>query len=179
MDRALPAAPALPVSESERTSVVGLERWGAHYARIAIATAFLSSVAARFGLWGAQSSWKSFSDFTRYTAQVNSFMPAAIIPVLAWAATVAELSLGIALIVGVGLRLAAIGSSLLLALFGTAMAVSFGIKAPLDYSVFSASAGALLLALHETRRARGSSRLARSHSHPLVPRSTHEGTSQL
>jgi hypothetical protein len=35
---------------------------------------------------------------------------------------------------------------LLLALFGTAMAISFGIKSPLDYSVFSASAAALLLA---------------------------------
>jgi hypothetical protein len=34
--------------------------------------------------------------------------------------------------------------------FGTAMAISFGLKSPLDSSVFSASAGALLLALHET-----------------------------
>jgi hypothetical protein len=35
----------------------------------------------------------------------------------------------------------------LLAIFGIAMAISFGPKSPLDYSVFSASAGALLLAL--------------------------------
>jgi hypothetical protein len=35
----------------------------------------------------------------------------------------------------------------LLAAFGTAMAISFGLKSPLDYSVFSASGAALLLAL--------------------------------
>jgi hypothetical protein len=44
-------------------------------------------------------------------------------------------------------RLAAFGSAILLALFATAMAISTGIKPPLDYSVFSASAAALLLAL--------------------------------
>jgi hypothetical protein len=32
------------------------------------------------------------------------------------------------------------------------MAISGGIKSPLDYSVFSASAGALLLALYQTRK---------------------------
>jgi len=40
----------------------------------------------------------------------------------------------------------------LLALFGAAMAISFGIKSPLDYSVFSASAGALVLALYQDRK---------------------------
>jgi putative oxidoreductase len=135
--------------ESRRATRVRLERWAALYARVALGTAFLSSVAARFGLWGARSSWRNFGDFTRYTAEVNSFMPAASIPFLAWVATAAELSLGIALIIGVRLRSAAVGSAILLALFGTAMAVSLGIKSPLDYSVFSASAGALLLALHE------------------------------
>jgi uncharacterized membrane protein YphA (DoxX/SURF4 family) len=80
---------------------------------------------------------------------VNAFMPAAVIPFLAWAATVAETSLGIALIAGFQLRRVALASAALLAVFGTAMAISLGPKSPLDYSVFSASAGALLLALHE------------------------------
>ncbi len=39
---------------------------------------------------------------------------------------------------------------MLLGLFGITMAISFGIKSPLDYSVFSVSAAALLLALHES-----------------------------
>jgi putative oxidoreductase len=45
----------------------------------------------------------------------------------------------------------ALGSAILLFLFGAAMAISFGIKSPLDYSVFSASAGALLLSLFQAR----------------------------
>jgi putative oxidoreductase len=86
-----------------------------------------------------------------YTAKVNSFMPASTIPFLAWAATAAELSLGLALILGVWPRWVALGSALLLAIFGVAMGISFGIKSPMDYSVFSASAGAVLLALHQKR----------------------------
>jgi hypothetical protein len=46
----------------------------------------------------------------------------------------------------------ALGSAVLLALFGIAMAISFGIKSPLDYSVFSASAGALVLAFYQNRK---------------------------
>ena len=88
----------------------------------------------------------------KYTAQVNSFMPASTIPFLAWAATLAELAFGLALVLGIWLRWAALGSFILLLLFGTAMAISFGIKSPLDYSVFSASGGALILALYETRK---------------------------
>jgi uncharacterized membrane protein YphA (DoxX/SURF4 family) len=130
-----------------------VERWAVRYARLALGAAFLSGVAARFGLWGARSDWKSFADFTRYTAEVNSFMPAFTIPFLAWAATAAELGFGLMLVFGIRVRWAALGSAALLALFATAMAISFGIKSPLDYSVFSASAGALLLAaspLHHT-----------------------------
>jgi len=121
-------------------------RWALVYARIALGAAFLSAVAARFGLWGGGKG--SFARFIHLTAEVNSFMPAVTIPFLAWAATCAELSLGIALIVGIGLRWTALGSALLLVLFGTAMAISGGIKSPLDYSVFSASAGALLLSIN-------------------------------
>ena len=123
-------------------------RLGILYARIALGTAFLSAVASRFGIWDWKIGLEKFANFTQYTAEVNSFMPAFAIPFLAWAATLAESSLGIALILGFRLRWVALGSSLLLALFGTAMAISFGIKSPLDYSVFSASAGALLLALY-------------------------------
>ena len=88
----------------------------------------------------------------QYTAKVNAFMPASTIPFLAWTATLAELSLGLALVLGVWLRWVALGSSVLLVLFGTAMAISFGIKSPLDYSVFSASAAALLVAIYQVRK---------------------------
>ena len=133
---------------------VNWERWGMLYARFALGAAFLSGIADRFGLYtGRNVGYGNFAGFMSYTAKVNSFMPAFSIPFLAWAATVAELSLGIALILGVWQRWVALGSALLLALFGIAMAISFGIKSPLDYSVFSASAGAVLLGLYGDRKA--------------------------
>ena len=67
-------------------------------------------------------------------------------------------TLGVLLVAGFRLRWTAFASAVLLALFGVAMALSFGPKEPLDYSVFSACAAALLLAL----RARGEGRVART-----------------
>jgi putative oxidoreductase len=125
------------------------------YARATLGIAFLSGIADRFGLWrGRYVGYGNFAGFLRYTAQVNSFMPASSIPFLAWAATIAELVLGIFLLIGVWLRWTALASALLLILFGTAMAISFGPKSPLDYSVFSASGAALLLAVHARRTPR-------------------------
>jgi uncharacterized membrane protein YphA (DoxX/SURF4 family) len=129
----------------------GLQRLALVYARLALGSAFLSAVASRFGIWGGEPGLSRFPGFIQYTAEVNAFMPAAVIPFLAWAATIAETSLGVALIAGFRLRWVALASAALLAVFGTAMAISFGPKLPLDYSVFSASAGALLLALHQWR----------------------------
>jgi putative oxidoreductase len=83
---------------------------------------------------------------------MNSFMPSFTIPFLAWADTAAELILGIALILGVWPRWVALGSALLLALFGITMAICFGIKFTMDYSVFSASAATGLLALYQYRK---------------------------
>lgn len=128
-----------------------VSRWAIFYARIALGAAFLSGIASRFGLYGKDVGYGNFANFVKYTGEVNSFMPASTIPFLAWAATAAELGLGLALVIGVWRRWVALASAVLLALFGLAMAVSFGIKEPLDYSVFSASAGALLLALHQTQ----------------------------
>ena len=120
------------------------------YARATLGIGFLSGIADRFGLWrGKNAGYGNFDGFIQYTAKVNSFMPASSILFLAWAATIAELVLGILLLMGIWLRWTALASALLLILFGTAMAISFGPKSPLDYSVFSASAAALLLASNE------------------------------
>jgi putative oxidoreductase len=121
--------------------------WVTLFARLALGAAFLSGIASRFGWWGAGVGYGSWANFVKYTAEVNAFMPRAAIPFLAIAATVGELVLGIALVVGYRLRWTALASAALLALFGVAMAISFGPKEPLDYSVFSACAAALLLAL--------------------------------
>ena len=125
-----------------------LHRWVPRFARVALAAAFLSAVASRFGLWQGHFGLERFQGFIQYTAEVNAFLPARFAPFLAWAATAAELSCGLTLLSGWKLRWAAFGSAALLACFGTAMAISQGIKSPLDYSVFSACAAALLLGLH-------------------------------
>ena len=123
------------------------ERAGALYARLAVGAAFLSAVASRFGLWDRTLDLKHFATFMQYAAEVNSFLPKAWIPFVAWAATIAETSCGTLLILGVWPRWVPLASAVLLAMFGTAMAISFGIKSPMDYSVFSASAAAVLLTL--------------------------------
>ena len=147
------SSPATLNSKVTKSHEVARQRWGMLYLRLAIGASFLSGIADRFGLYtGRNVGYGNFAGFMRYTAQVNSFMPSSTIPFLAWAATVAELAFGLALVLGIWLRWAALGSSILLLLFGTAMAISFGIKSPLDYSVFSASAGALILALYGTRK---------------------------
>ena len=120
------------------------------YARATLGIAFLSGIADRFGLWrGRNVGYGNFDGFVKYTAKVNSFMPASSILFLAWAATIAELVLGIFLLLGIWPRWTALASALLLILFGMAMAISFGPKSPLDYSVFSASAAAFLLAFNQ------------------------------
>ena len=114
------------------------------FLRFALASGFLSAVASRLSLWGKKSSgWSNFLD---YTAQVNSFLPKSFIPTIAVTSTILETSLGILLLIGFKTNYAAFGAALLTLLFAFAMSYSFGIKEPLDYSVFAFSAGAFLLA---------------------------------
>jgi uncharacterized membrane protein YphA (DoxX/SURF4 family) len=114
------------------------------FLRLALASGFLSAVASRVGLWGKRSS--GWSGFLEYTAQVNSFAPKNSIPAIAIASTILETSLAFLLLVGYKTNYAALGAAVLSLVFAIAMAWSFGIKEPLDYSVFAFSAGAFLLA---------------------------------
>jgi len=111
--------------------------------RFALATGFLSAVASRLSLWGSHSSgWSAFLD---YTKSVNSFAPASLVPVLALVSTILETTFGILLLIGYKTRWAALGTSVLTLFFALSMAYSFGLKEPLDYSVFAFSASAFLL----------------------------------
>ncbi len=120
------------------------------FARLALGMELLSAVADRFGLWGAAGqphvAWGDWAHFVAYTAQVNSFLPPALAPGLASAATLAEALLGTGLVLGLGTRWAALGTALLTLLFALTMTISFGPKAPLDYSVWADVAVGLLLA---------------------------------
>jgi uncharacterized membrane protein YphA (DoxX/SURF4 family) len=122
------------------------------FLRTALGISFLSGVADRFGLWGTYGqpnvAWGDFSRFIEYTGKLNWFAPTAVIPALAWAATFAEILLGLALVLGFFTRVAALLSGLTLLVFALTMTFALGIKAPLDFSVFSASAGAFLLAAY-------------------------------
>ena len=136
----------------DQVGAISWERAGILYARVAVAAAFLSAVASRFGLWDRTLDLKHFANFIAYAAEVNSFLPRAVIPDVAVTATICETLLGILLILGLWPRWVSLGSAILLALFGTAMAISFGLKSPMDYSVFSASGASVLLALDAFRR---------------------------
>jgi putative oxidoreductase len=112
--------------------------------RLSLASGFLSAVASRLSLWGQKSSgWNNFLD---YAAQVNSFLPKSFITTLAVISTILEMGLGILLLIGYKTSYAAYGAAMLTLLFALTMTYSFGVKEPLDYSVFAFSAGAFLLA---------------------------------
>lgn len=121
------------------------------FLRMALSLAFLSAVADRFGFWGSfgqpHVAWGDFQHFVAYTGKLNWFMPAFSFPLLAWLSTFLETILGLALFLGIFTRAAAFLSGALLLLFAIAMSFALGVKAPLDASVFSASAGGFLLAL--------------------------------
>jgi uncharacterized membrane protein YphA (DoxX/SURF4 family) len=128
------------------------ERWCVILLRVMLGAAFLNGIASRFGLYGNNVGYGNYANYVKYAGEVNSFMPAWAIPFLANAATVAEFGFGSLLVLGLWVRWAAYGSALLLAMFGTAMAISFGLVSPLDYSVFTACAAALVVAVYEERK---------------------------
>ena len=123
------------------------------FLRAALGIAFVSAVADRLGAWGPPGTpgvaWGSFESFLAYTAFLSPWAPAAVIPALGWLVTALETLLGLLLILGFQTRRAAVVGGLLLLAFGVSMSATGAMKAALDYSVFSASAGAFLLATQQ------------------------------
>jgi thiosulfate dehydrogenase (quinone) large subunit len=121
------------------------------FLRLALGVAFLSAVGDRFGLWGPPGTrnvaWGNFARFTQYTALLNPWAPSALVPVLAWAATAAELVFGLALLVGLYTQEVALGSGMLLLLFAFGMTIGTGVQSALNASVPSAAAAAFALSL--------------------------------
>lgn len=129
-----------------------------HFARVALAAAYLSAVADRLGLWGQKGApgvdWGSPNAFAANVALLNPWLPQAAVPPVAWGVTGAEVVLALLLITGLFPRWTAIASGVLLLIFALAMAAVLGIKFPLNYSVFTASACSFLLAAFAPRSAR-------------------------
>ena len=118
--------------------------------RIVLAITMLSAVADRFGIWGAPGSnavaWGNWENFVIYTQTLNPYANKATAEILGTIATALEVILSLLLLFGFKTRIAALGTALLLFLFAFSMAVSVSVKAPLDYSVWTSAAAALLLA---------------------------------
>lgn len=131
-------------------SRIRLGSFSSVFLRLALAAAFLSAVGDRFGLWGTfgqpNVAWGNFSRFLEYTQKLNWYLPAGTIPILGVISTGAEILFGLLLLFGWHTRTTALLSGILLLAFGTAMALALGVKAPLNFSVFSAGGGSLLLA---------------------------------
>jgi uncharacterized membrane protein YphA (DoxX/SURF4 family) len=116
------------------------------FIRLAISVSFLSAVADRFGMWGIEiSAWGNWENFVAYTKTINPWFPESVIPTIAILATVAEIVFALCLLVGFKTELFAKLSGFLLLLFALSMTFSTGVKGALDYSVFTASAGAFAL----------------------------------
>lgn len=126
----------------------GRARWTATLLRLIISLAFLEAVSDRFGLLGRPGTpgvaWGDFAHFVTYTGRVNLFLPHAMIFTVAVLATIFEITLGITMLLGIRIRIAALGSALLLFLFATAMTIS-GLS-QFSYGVYLMCAGALALA---------------------------------
>ena len=118
--------------------------------RIVLAITMLSAVADRFGIWGAPGSngvaWGNWENFVIYTNTLNPYANKSTAEILGAIATFLEVLLSLLLLFGFKTRLAALGTAFLLFFFVFAMAVSVSVKAPLDYSVWTSAAAALLLA---------------------------------
>lgn len=118
--------------------------------RYALAAAFLSAVADRLALWGPPGTtnvdWGTQANFAVAVAQLNPWLSTKLASPFAWCITAIEAALALLLIVGLAQRATALASGCLLLLFSIAMTVVLGIKAPLNYSVFTAAAAAFLLA---------------------------------
>jgi putative oxidoreductase len=141
----------LGTSKSETFGLARFPVWIAPLLlRWALGVTLLSATTDRFGFWGppgaANVAWGDWAHFVAYTAKVNSFLPDTLAPTLAVIATAAELLLGIALILGVFRRPVAFASAFLFSVFAGAMTLSFGVKAPLNFSVFADAAAAFALA---------------------------------
>ena len=117
--------------------------------RLALAAGFLSAVGDRFGLWGAPGAagvaWGDWAHFLAYTQKLNWFLPHILIAPVGVVATFLESFLALGLLVGIWPRFFAFATASLMLMFALSMTFALGIKAPLNYSVYTAAAAAAVL----------------------------------
>lgn len=126
------------------------------YLRLALGAGFFIIGCDRLGAWGPYGkpwvSWGDWKHFSAYAHELMGFLPGGLAEVLAVIATVAEVTFGVLLLLGLFIRPAAFGSGVLTACFAIAMTITNGITSPINYSVFTVSAASFLLSVQPSYR---------------------------
>ncbi|ASK32180.1 DoxX family protein [Chryseobacterium sp. T16E-39] len=124
------------------------------FLRIALGLGFIIPVMDRFGLIGAPDSgkvaWGDWSHFSAYTNVLMPFLNKTGADVVGMLATLAEIAIGIGLLIGFKTKIVALGAAIITFVFAVIMIFSLGIGAPFKYPVFVfTGAGLLLSSLHQ------------------------------
>jgi putative oxidoreductase len=118
--------------------------------RFALGTGFMLPVLDRIGFLGspgsANVSWGNWTNFVTYANTLMPYLSSKMASFFGLVATIGEALLGILLIIGYKIKLAAYGSFVLTLLFALSMLFFTGYRSPFDYSVFVVSFASLLLA---------------------------------
>jgi len=118
--------------------------------RLALGIGFLTTVSDRLGLLGPFGTknieWGKWGSFIDYTATLMPFLSRSAVNIMGSIATLAEVIIGIMLVIGFRTRIAAIASCVLTLIFALAMTTFLGIKAPINFGVFPICTASLLLA---------------------------------
>jgi putative oxidoreductase len=137
-------------SSSFQTSIKNTRPFAQLFLRLALGIGFIWPVMDRVGWLGASGSggvaWGDWNTFVMYTNTLMPFLSREVTNIMALIATVAEIVFGLCLIVGFKIRIVALFSSMLTAIFAICMAIFISPDAPLNYPVFVFSGAHLLLA---------------------------------
>lgn len=124
------------------------------FTRIALGLGFLLPVFDRLGFLGAPDSgkvaWGDWSHFVTYTQKLMPFTNLHMVHMAGLIATIAELVLGLCLIIGFKVRWMGLGAAIITLTFAVFMIFSLGIAAPFNYPVFVFTGAGLLLFTHHS-----------------------------
>ena len=126
------------------------------FTRIALGLGFLLPVLDRLGFMGAPGSgkaaWGDWSHFVAYAHQLMPFTNLNTANIAGLVATIAEVVLGVCLIVGFKTKWMGLGAAIITITFAVFMITSLGIGAPFKYPVFVFTGAGLLLYTHHSFR---------------------------
>lgn len=119
------------------------------FLRIALGLGFIIPVMDRFGLLGEPGSatvaWGDWAHFSAYTNVLIPFLNKTGSDIAGMSATVAEIAIGVCLIIGLKTKTAALGGAFVTLIFAIFMICSLGIGAPFKYPVFVFTGAGLVL----------------------------------